>query len=231
METITQYTVTPAHFPKFYRLLSGLRFPIKVAEVLELRSVLNEAVEKFEEPDDSQSYREFFEALESAIHSFGIESRRHADRLIKLLTLLRDIHYQHSINSRDKEVELRTRLEDTQLARIRSTRYGLVAMLAAIGSAIYWAAMPEANWMIKGLTLLSTYLSWDFFHSLPTLDREHKATNKELNDLLRERISNVDWKMLIHKLSLLMGYKKVSGVEVFNMEEDFEPGNSTSHLQ
>ncbi|KPK12355.1 MAG: hypothetical protein AMJ68_02380 [Acidithiobacillales bacterium SG8_45] len=231
METITHYTIAPVHFPKFYRLLSGLRFPIKVAEVLELRSVLNEAVDKFEEPDDSPSYREFVEALETAIHSFGIEGRRHADRLIRLLTLLRDTHYQHSINSRDKEVELRTRLEDTQLARTRSIRYGLVAMLVAIGSAIYWAAMPEANWMIKGLTLLSTYLSWDFFHSLPTLDREQKSINKELNDLLRERISNVDWKMLIHKLSLLMGYKKVSGVEVFNMDEDFEPGNSTSHLQ
>lgn len=230
METITHYTLSPAHFPKFYRLLSGLRFPIKVAEVLELRAVLNEAVEKFAQPDDSPSYREFVEALETAIHSFGVESRRHADRLIKLLTLLRDVHYQHSINSRDKEVELRTRLEDTQLARVRSTRYALVAMLVAIGTAIYWAAIPEANWLIKGVTLLSTYLSWDFFHSLPTLDREQKATNKELNDLLRERITNVDWKMLIHKLSLLMGYKKVTGVEVFNMDEEFDPGSSTSHL-
>ncbi|MCG6975599.1 MAG: hypothetical protein LJE56_04230 [Acidiferrobacterales bacterium] len=230
METITHYTLTPAHFPKFYRLLSGLRFPIRVADVLELRAVLNEAVDKYEEPDDSPSYREFVEALETAIHSFGVESRRHADRLIKLLTLLRDIHYQHSIDSRDKEVEFRTRLEDTQLARKRSTRYGLVAMLAAIGTAISWAAMPKESWMIKGLTLVSSYLAWDFFHSLPTLDREQKTINKELNDLLRERISNVDWKMLIHKLSLLMGYKKVSGVEVFNMDEDFEPGNSTSHL-
>ncbi|KPK53841.1 MAG: hypothetical protein AMS22_06790 [Thiotrichales bacterium SG8_50] len=230
METITHYTLTPTHFPKFYRLLSGLRFPIRVAEVLELRSVLNEAVDKFDEPDDSPSYREFVEALESAIHSFGVESRRHADRLIKLLTLLRDVHYQHSINSRDKEVELRTRLEDTQLAKMRSTRYGLVSMLVAIGAALYWATVPEASWVIKGMTLLATYLSWDFFHSLPTLDREQKSTNKELNDLLRERISNVDWKMLIHKLSLLMGYKKVSGVEVFNMDEDFDAGNSTSHL-
>jgi hypothetical protein len=159
-----------------------------------------------------------------------VESRRHADRLLKLLTLLREVHYNHSINSRDKELDLRTRIEEIHEARFRSTQYGVVSTLVTIGSAIFWTALPDPSWLVKGLALGSAYLSWDFFHSLPALDREQKLVNAELNDLLRERITNVDWKMLIHKLSLLMGYKQVSGVEVFNMDEDFNPDNSTSHL-
>ena len=103
-------------------------------------------------------------------------------------------------------------------------------MLAAIGLAIAWAAAPQASWLVKVATLGATYLSYDFFHSLPTLEREHKALNKELNDLLRERITNVNWKMLIHKLSLLMGYKKVSGIEVFNMDEDVDHNDTLSFL-
>lgn len=220
----------PSNFPKFYRTLAGLRFPIKVADVLDMRAVLNEAIDKFEAPADTPSYREFVEALESAIHSFGVESRRHADRLTRLLTLLRDIHYNHSIASRDQEVELRTKLDEVREAKARSSRYGVVFVLVAIALAIAWIALPQASWLIKVATLVSTYLSYDFFHSLPTLEQENKALNQELNDLLRERITNVNWKMLIHKLALLMGYKKVSGVEVFNMDEDADRNDSLSFL-
>ena len=231
MESISHFAITPANFPRLYRLLSGLRFPLRVADVLELRAVLNEAVDRFDLPEASPSYREFIEALESAIHSFGVESRRHADRLLKMLTLLREVHYNHSIDSRDKELGLRKRIEEIEEARSRSTQYGVASMLVTIGTVIFWVALPEPSWLIKGLALVSAYLSWDFFHSQPTLDREQKSVNKELNDLLRERITKVDWKMLIHKLSLLMGYKQVSGVEVFNMDEDFSSDNSTRHLQ
>ena len=74
--------------------------------------------------------------------------------------------------------------------------------------------------LIAVVTLAAGYLAWDYFHSLPVLEREQKELNTELNNLLRVRVSNVDWKMLIHKLSLLMGFKKVSGIEVFNIEGD-----------
>jgi len=198
----------------------GLRFPIRVADVLDLRAALNEAVDQYQEPANSPTYREFVEALESAIASFGVENRRHSDRLVKLLTLLRDIHYSHSIASRDKEVDLRTRLDTSRESYVRSKRYGVIALVFGVGCATTWAAMPIAGWVIKLLTLASGYMAWDYFHSLPILEREERELNRELNNLLRERITNVDWKMLIHKLSLLMGFKKVSGIEVFNMEGD-----------
>lgn len=220
MEDLDDQILTPGNFPKFYRTVVGLRFPIRVADVLDLRSVLNEAVDLYEEPANSPTYREFIDALETAITSFGVESRRHADRLVKLLTLLRDVHYSHSISSRDKELELRARIEVSRESYVRSKRYGVVSLVFGIVCAITWAAMPVAGWPVKLLTLATGYMAWDYFHSQPMLEREEKELNRELNALLRERITSVDWKMLIHKLSLLMGFKKVSGIEVFNIEGD-----------
>lgn len=231
METVINKDLTPGNFPKFYRALSGLRFPLRVADVLDLRAMLNESIDKFKRPEDSPSYREFVDALDSAIHSFGIENRRHADRLVMLLTKLRDLHYHHSIASRDEEVELRGKLDDVQLARQHSTRYGLASILTTIGLVIAWIAIPQPGWWIKLATLGAAYVAYDFFHSLPTLEREYKTLNTEVNDLLRERVSNVDWKMLIHKLSLLMGYKKVSGVEVFSMEDDLDHSDTLTILR
>lgn len=220
METLSNQILTPGNFPKFYRTVVSLRFPIRVADVLDLRSVLNEAADIYKEPANSPSYREFVDALETAILSFGVENKRHADRLVILLTLLRDIHYSHSISSRDKEVDLRTRLKASRESHVHSKRFGLVSLVFGIACAIAWVAMPFAGWMIKLLTLGVGYMSWGYFHSLPTLEREEKELNRELNALLRERVTKVDWKMLIHKLSLLMGFKKVAGIEVFRMEDD-----------
>jgi len=220
MDILATQILTPGNFPKFYRQVVGLRFPIRVADVLDLRAALNEAVDQYEEPANSPTYREFVDALETAIASFGVENRRHSDRLITLLTLLRDIHYDHSIFSRDKEIDLRARIDTARDSGVRSKRYGVIALLFGIGCAITWSAVPAAGWAIKLLTLASGYMAWDYFHSLPTLESDQKELKRELNDLLRERITNVDWKMLIHKLSLLMGFKKVSGIEVFNIEGD-----------
>ncbi len=220
MEALTNQILTPGNFSKFYKTIVGLRFPIRVADVLDLRAVLNEAVDHYQEPANSPTYREFVDALESAIASFGVENRRHADRLVKLLTLLRDVHYNHSIASRDKEVDFRARLNMLRDSHAKSKRYGVMALVFGVGSAITWAAIPVAGWAIKLLTLVAGYMAWDYFHSLPVLEREEKELNRELNNLLRERVTSVDWKMLIHKLSLLMGFKKVSGIEVFNMDGD-----------
>ncbi len=220
MEDLDNQILTPGNFPKFYRTVVGLRFPIRVADVLDLRSVLNEAVDLYEEPANSPTYREFVDALETAITSFGVESRRHADRLVNLLTLLRDVHYSHSISSRDKELDLRARIEVSRESYVRSKRYGVVSLVFGISCASAWAAMPLAGWPVKLLTLAAGYMAWDYCHSQPMLEREEKELNRELNALLRERITSVDWKMLIHKLSLLMGFKKVSGIEVFNIESD-----------
>lgn len=220
MEILDIQILNTKNFPEVYKALTGLRFPIQVADVLEFRAVLNEAVDHYDEPELTPAYREFSEALHSAINSFGVESRHHSERLLKLLSLLRSLHYRHSLNSRDTEVQCRERLEASRAAHQRSFKLGVFTIVAGLTAGVVWFMFPEISWAIKLITLGSAYLSWNYFHSLPILEREIKELNAELNDVLRRRIKTVDWKLLIHKMSLLMGYKKVAGVEVFNLEHE-----------
>ena len=47
----------------------------------------------------------------------------------------------------------------------------------------------------------------------------------DLNLLLRQRVESINWRTLIHKLALLLGYKRIQGVEVFRQESaDFNSG-------
>ena len=62
----------------------------------------------------------------------------------------------------------------------------------------------------------SLLLAWDYYHSLPVLEREQRRLTQELNELLRNRVDSINWKTMIHKLSLILGYKVVEGIEVFN---------------
>ncbi|MEJ2106091.1 MAG: hypothetical protein P8X48_02025 [Acidiferrobacteraceae bacterium] len=210
--------LTPRNFPRFYRLVSSLRFPIEVSDVLELRAVLNDAVDHAPEPVLTPDYRDFREALYSAVDSFGLESKRHAERLLAILVMLRGLHYRHSIISRDAENALRIQQEEVRIARRRSLNYGVAAMTLVGGLAAYWFVQKQPGWAVEAATLIASYGSLDQFRSLPLLDRERRRINTEINDVLRERVSSMDWKMLIHKLSLLMGYKRVSGVAVFHGE-------------
>jgi hypothetical protein len=211
-------SLTSRNFPRFYRLVSSLRFPIDVSEVLELRAILNDAVDHAPEPVLTPAYREFREALYSAIDSFGLESKRHCERLLAILVVLRDLHYRHSISSRDAETALRIQQEEIRNARRRSLNYGVAALGLVAGLAAYWFVKIQPGWAVEAATLIASYGALDYFRSLPLLDRERRRVNTEINDVLRERVSAMDWKMLIHKLSLLMGYKRVSGVAVFHGE-------------
>ena len=206
------------NFARFYRLVSSLRFPIDVSDVLELRAVLNDAVDHAPEPVLTPDYRDFREALYSAIDSFGLESKRHAERLLSILVMLRELHYRHSIASRDAEAALRIEQEEIRIARRRSLNYGVAGLTLVGGLAAYWFVMQSPGWAVEAATLIASYGSFDYFRSLPLLDRERRRVNSEINDVLRERVSAMDWKMLIHKLSLLMGYKRVSGIAVFHGE-------------
>ena len=44
-------------------------------------------------------------------------------------------------------------------------------------------------------------------------------------------MDNVDWTVSIHRLALVLGYKKESGLEVFRLRTDSEtgPGSPTLH--
>jgi len=221
-ENLAEYGLTADSFPAFYNKIIAMRFPIAVEEVLDLRSLVNHTADIFEEPTDTPQYREFQESLLVAIHSFGIENKRHSERLLKLLTVLRELHYQHTVDSRDAELQLRTAQTDNQVAQSRSQRYGTYALLAMAISAITWLGLPDPAWPIKLLTAIFAFLAWDYFHSLPMLGRELDRHTKQLNELLRKRVDSLNWKTLIHKLALILGYKRIQGIEVFRHNEDHD---------
>lgn len=216
--------ITTTTFPAFYRWLMGLRFPLKVADVLEIRDTINHAADAFRVPPPTPDYRHFKEALQTAIESFGIHNKRHVDRLIHILTMFRELHYKHSIHSRDCEWRLRSILGDNEDARRRSKQYGLLTLVASVFAFIAWIAMGNVGWLMKLSIVLLLYASLDYFHSLTTLRNEKQIVTRELNDLLRDRVDSLNWKTLIHKLALLMGYKHVNGLNVFLMHEHMDSG-------
>jgi hypothetical protein len=214
-------SLAPEDFDVFYKQLAALRFPMDVAEVLEWRYVINHAVDDFVEPPLTPDYRQFRESLEAAVDSFSIDNKHHRERLVKILVMLREIHYAHSVRGRDAAAALRNNQSNNRRARTQSVYFGSFFLVAGIFSVILWLGGSEAQWFIKLLTGLCAYLTWDYFHSLPTLDREMSRLTQQLNEVLRKQIRSIDWKALIHKLSLLLGYKQISGVEVFQIDGDF----------
>jgi len=227
--TLHELSLTPDSFHTFYRLMHGMRFPLKVAEVLEFRFLINHAVDCFREPPNTADYRYFRRALIQAIDSFGVDEVRHRERLLKTLALLRELHYQHSVRSRQRESRLRAQQRENREVRNRSVRYGVFFLLTGIGIAIGGIALMQADWIAKLAAAGCAWLALDFFQSLSVLDRETERFTRELNDTLRTRVREVNWKMLIHKLALLLGYKKVDGIEVFHGTFDGESTDSTLH--
>lgn len=217
-EPLLEETLNARNFPVFYRSLSQLRFPLRVSGVLELRALLNDTIDQARGPEAGADYIDFHEALESAIDSFGVERKHHRDRLMVLLTEIRNLHYKHSISSRDRELKLRERIRQNRKSRRNSVHYGAAAIVLAIGGTFAWMAMNEMVWLVQAMTVASLVLALDFFHALPVLDREHKRLNQKVTDLLRERVDRINWKSMIQKLALVLGYKTVDGVEVFRME-------------
>jgi len=215
-QLLLQDSLTVRNFPIFYRMLLQMRFPIRVSGVLELRALLNDTIDKAHEPDPEVNTREFNEALESAIDSFGITRAHHRERLLTLLTEIRNLHYAHSIYSRNRELELREKLRDNDSARRRSSQVGSVFLLLAAIAGVAWAVVPGIHWVVQIVAGGSLLLAWDYYHSLPVLEREQRRLMQDLNELLRHRVESINWKTMIHKLSLILGYKVVEGIEVFN---------------
>ena len=228
-DTLSGFTLTTRDFPDFYARVLALRFPISVAEVLELRDLINHSADVHEEPADIPQNREFRESLEGAIHSFGIENRQHGERLLRVLSMLRDMHYQHTITSRDAEQRLRQLQADNRATRRHSLRNGVLALLTMLGAGLTWFSLEGAGWLLKLLPLTAAVVALGYFHALPLLDREMERLTRDLNDVLRKRVDSLNWRTLIHKLALLLGYKQIQGIDVFRHEQA-DPGNSGSYL-
>jgi hypothetical protein len=218
-DTLGGYTLTTNSFPDFYNRIQKLRFPIAVAEVLELRDLINHSADLYEETPDAPANRDFQESLENAIQSFGIENRHHCDRLLRVLSMLRGMHYQHTIASRDAEQQLRQQQAENRKTRLQHRRAGTLALVITATCGAGWLLVTEPGWMLKFLALGAAVTAFGYFHSLPRLDQQMERYTLALNELLRKRVDALNWRTLIHKLSLLLGYKQIQGIEVFRHEQ------------
>lgn len=225
-DTLGGFILTTQNFPDFYRRILALRFPISVAEVLELRDLINHSADvQDDEPAESAQTREFRESLDAAIHAFGIENRHHSERLLKVLLMLRDMHYHHTIASRDQEQHLRRQQAGNRAYRRGALRNGLLALLTTGGAGAAWLLAPASAGVVQGLALASALAALAYFRMLPRLDLEMERLTGELNRVLRQRVESINWRTVIHKLALLLGYKRIQGVEVFRQESaDFNSG-------
>lgn len=219
---VTTLQLNAAGFTDFYRTLVGLRFPLPVDEVLELRSLINHAVDRYRPPTLTADVRQFRDALELAIDSFGVTKKHHRERLINALCLIRDLHVAHSISSRDQEQSLRARLADNRRARTRARREALLSVFLAVLTAALWLTQPQPHWLLLGVGALSAYTAWNRFFALPDLDEDAQVMRQQLNAVLRARVKSVNWKTLIHKLAFILGFKQVHGIEVFRIEHPGE---------
>lgn len=211
--------LTPASFVEFYRKFVAIRFPLDIADVIEIRDVINDALEKYQPPENTIESIEFSDALKMAIDSFGIENQHHSDKLIRILLMLRDFHTKNINTSSSKEDNLRSLQIENRQARSQSVLYGFASLIATIFTSLIWIGMANPSWHIQVITVVLGILCWDYFHSLSALDKEYKKATRQLNNVLRKRVAKVDWKMLIHKLAFILGFKQVSGVNVFNIDE------------
>jgi hypothetical protein len=226
-DTLGGFTLTTHGFPDFYRRILALRFPISVAEVLELRDLINHSADVYQdEPAEFGQTREFRDSLETAIQSFGVENRHHSDRLLKVLVMLRGMHYHHTITSRDQEQHLRQQQADNRARRRIALRNGMLALMTTGGAGGAWLLAPQAGGIVQGLALASALVAFGYFRLLPRIDLDMERLTADLNRVLRQRVESINWRTLIHKLALLLGYKRIQGVEVFRQESaDFNSGS------
>jgi hypothetical protein len=221
-DSLTKLRSRPECFYFFYKKLVELRFPLDVAEVLDLRYLLNQAIDASEATNATPDYRHFREARENEFDALGIEKKRDRDRLLKLLALIREFHYVHSVASRDTEKALRKALADNEKAAAQSRRYGRIALLVALTTAAVWLGFSEPGWPVKIVAAAGTYLSVDYFYSLSILKREQTLLGQRLDDVLSRRVKALNWKRLSRNIALTLGYAKISGVEAFLLEREAE---------
>ena len=104
----------------------------------------------------------------------------------------------------------------------KAVRYGLFFIFAGVSFIVMWLAMASPSVIVKMLPVAYAWLALRYFHKLPGLEKEYEKSTLDVNDVLRRRVSSLNWKTLIHKLALVLGYKRVPGVEVFHIEHDHD---------
>lgn len=219
IDDLARHQLNVDSFAQNYRQIMGLRFPVEVADVLEIRASLNQAIDELEPRPVTGGIQQFNEAVYEAISQFGLKDERHINRLTKLMRIFRELHYTHNSRSHKHERSLRDQIRNNEEVKSRSIGYGLFTFFLVIIGLLTWMIAGNALWFIKlGIGLLA-YMSFDYFMSLKTLKLEHEILNKELNMLLRNRVQTIDWKSLLQKTAMVLGFKNDSGVDVFLLNE------------
>ncbi len=214
----------PDHFHAFYNIFVGLRFPMEVAEVLDLRSLINHAVDDFADPPLTPDHRQFNESLEKALDSIEVENPRHRERLLKTFTMIRELHVAHSLASRNDEQRLRTARDDNHSAHNHAIRSGVLFLLATVVCAVGWYIFPRAELLSELLSIFCLVHAWKHFRALPRIERQATRLQQQFEEVLRLRVNAINWKTLVHKLALVLGFKKIQGIEVFHMDTEHHDG-------
>ncbi|MHB8414417.1 MAG: hypothetical protein ACYDB1_03385 [Acidiferrobacteraceae bacterium] len=213
---------SPEKFSQLYRYLLGLRFPLDIAEILELRSLLNQVIDQCEDcaQQDPRMLRELHR-LE--FETLGVAQPVHKDRLSRLMAALRTLHLDHGKASHAREDSLRKALADNRLAQERSLRYGRFCSIPTLVLAIAWILSGPDAWLIKAGSLILGYLFCDYFHSLIVLKKKRRLLDRDLAGVVANRIPGLNWRPLMRQLALVLGYGRVNGVEAFVLQEQPEP--------
>lgn len=190
----------------------SLQFPLDVAEVIELRDTINSAVDAFRSPVATTPYQHFADAVRADIDAIGIDRPHQADRLIRILAMLRQLYCEHRSNSKAEEAKLRQQRVDNRQARKLSIRYGCFIFIATTVGALTWLSLAEPGWFLKAGTVFLGYLSCDYFYSLSALGRYRRLLEREQQGVIEERIKVWNQKALTRRLALILGFKRNSNV-------------------
>src|SRR5579863_5807778 len=219
-EHLADLNASPENFSSFYRRFTTLRFPIDVAEVLELRALFNQTIDASPELAESRDPRGFKATLDAEIDRLGVEPGRHRKRLLKLLVLLRDLHYAHLVQSRNDEARLLKALADNKKISRHSLLYGRVYCLLALLGAFSWAFLAAPAWPLKVATVVVGYLGADYFYSLLLLRHDRATLAERLEEVLKRRITRLDWELLVTNIALVLGYARNPPVQAFVLDTD-----------
>lgn len=217
---LSAHHLSPETFELIYKTIARLKFPTDVAQVLELRYLINQAVDSFPEPATTPDYRDFCDALQNVIDSSGIDNKRHQERLLRILVMMRELHYTYSINKRDEEARLRAQMLTNRQRRRQAIRYSLIYTMAAIISVVLWIGLSHPDWIVQAVATCFAIGAWLHVRSLPTLDRRLKGLDSQMSALQRHRVKSIHWHMLAQKLALVLGFKRNSEIEVFRFDSD-----------
>jgi hypothetical protein len=227
-DDLANQQLTVKTYPAFYRRVMRLRFPLDVAEIIELRDIIRHAADDLVEPSRLSRHQRFVEAARVEIEALGVRVPHHAERLVHILLMLRHLYYVHGARSREVEHSLQRRQAAHREAKKTSVKYGVFALAATAAAALTWAGIGDVSWPVKAITILLGYMALDCFYSLSTLSQYHKRLTRELEVVRNERVSSFEWRPLVHRIALILGYLRSGAVKPFVLSVEDEPAREGS---